>query len=156
LKALQNGYGVLLEASIFKSAYYEVLEKEPEYSTSKWRQGGAQLKKIKPAIEKSDGDELEDYIFYLGDFFKAKSVLSIPPIGEVIKRSGGNLLPDWGCPSDHFYILADLEYQWLKRKKSTRAAGERRRMAQREFSDRRDSPVMVRLLQEIVDAQDEK
>merc|ERR1711964_134123 len=32
----------------------------------------------------------------------------------------------------------------------------RRCMAQREFSDRRDSPVMVRLLQEIVDAQDEK
>merc|ERR1711964_220115 len=31
----------------------------------------------------------------------------------------------------------------------------RRRMAQREFSDRRDSPVMVRLLQEIIDAQDD-
>merc|ERR1711964_43273 len=30
----------------------------------------------------------------------------------------------------------------------------RRRMAQREFSSRRDSPVMVRLLQEIIDAQD--
>jgi len=30
----------------------------------------------------------------------------------------------------------------------------RRRMAQREFSDRRDSPVMVRLLEEIMDAQD--
>merc|ERR1711964_456567 len=32
-------------------------------------------------------------------------------------------------------------------------AARRRRMAQREFSDRRDSPVMVRLLQEIIDAQ---
>merc|ERR1711964_146907 len=31
----------------------------------------------------------------------------------------------------------------------------RRRMAQREFSSRRDSPVMVRLLQEIIDAQDD-
>jgi len=31
----------------------------------------------------------------------------------------------------------------------------RRRMAQREFSDRRDSPVMVRLLEEIVAAQDD-
>lgn len=31
----------------------------------------------------------------------------------------------------------------------------RRRMAQREFSARRDSPVMVRLLQKIVDAQDD-
>jgi len=31
----------------------------------------------------------------------------------------------------------------------------RRRMAQREFSNRRDSPVMVRLLQEIIDAQDD-
>jgi len=31
----------------------------------------------------------------------------------------------------------------------------RRRMAQRQFSDRRDSPVMVRLLQEIIDAQDD-
>jgi len=30
----------------------------------------------------------------------------------------------------------------------------RRRMAQREFSDRRDSPVMIRLLEEIMDAQD--
>merc|ERR1711964_73503 len=30
----------------------------------------------------------------------------------------------------------------------------RRRMAQREFSSRRDSPVMVKLLQEIIDAQD--
>jgi len=32
--------------------------------------------------------------------------------------------------------------------------GQRRRMAQREFSNRRDSPVMVRLLKEIVAAQD--
>jgi len=31
----------------------------------------------------------------------------------------------------------------------------RRRMAQREFSNRRDSPVMVRLLQKIIDAQDD-
>merc|ERR1711900_27415 len=31
----------------------------------------------------------------------------------------------------------------------------RRRMAQREFSNRRDSPVMVKLLQEIIDAQDD-
>jgi len=31
----------------------------------------------------------------------------------------------------------------------------RRRMAQREFSSRRDSPVMVKLLQEIIDAQDD-
>jgi len=31
----------------------------------------------------------------------------------------------------------------------------RRRMAQREFSSRRDSPVMVRLLQQIIDAQDD-
>merc|ERR1711964_836389 len=31
---------------------------------------------------------------------------------------------------------------------------ERRRMAQREFSSRRDSPVMVRLLEEIIAAQD--
>merc|ERR1711964_421535 len=31
----------------------------------------------------------------------------------------------------------------------------RRRMAQREFSNRRDSPVMTRLLQEIIDAQDD-
>jgi len=30
--------------------------------------------------------------------------------------------------------------------------GGRRRMAQREFSDKRDSPVMVRLLEEIVEA----
>merc|ERR1711964_159692 len=35
------------------------------------------------------------------------------------------------------------------------AAAGRRRMAQREFSDRCDSPVMVRLLQEIIDAQDD-
>merc|ERR1711964_184478 len=31
----------------------------------------------------------------------------------------------------------------------------RRRMAQREFSNRRDSPVMVRLLEQIIDAQDD-
>merc|ERR1712034_38713 len=55
LKALQSGYGELIKRSIFKSAYYEVLEKEPEYSTSKWRQGGAQMKKIKPASQKHDG-----------------------------------------------------------------------------------------------------
>merc|ERR1711964_853310 len=35
------------------------------------------------------------------------------------------------------------------------ACSMRRRMAQREFSDRRDSPVMVRLLEEIVAAQDD-
>merc|ERR1711964_125887 len=35
-----------------------------------------------------------------------------------------------------------------------RVVDRRRRMSQREFSDRRDSPVMVRLLQQIIDAQD--
>merc|ERR1711964_59228 len=40
----------------------------------------------------------------------------------------------------------------IKAFKSTRKT--RRRMAQREFSSRRDSPVMVRLLEEIIAAQD--
>jgi len=37
----------------------------------------------------------------------------------------------------------------------TNGRKERRRMAQREFSKRRDSPVMTRLLEEIIDAQDD-
>merc|ERR1711964_206806 len=40
-------------------------------------------------------------------------------------------------------------------KKKGKKNGEKRRMAQREFSSRRDSPVMVRLLEKIMDAQDD-
>jgi len=42
-------------------------------------------------------------------------------------------------------VLKIIDPNWPKR----------RRMAQREFSNRRDSPVMVRLLQQIIDAQDD-
>jgi len=49
----------------------------------------------------------------------------------------------WGGPQPDYRLMGDGNGTVV-----------RRRMAQREFSDRRDSPVMVRLLEEIVAAQD--
>jgi len=96
--------------SMFRSAYKEILGHEPEYTTCKWRQGGSQVDKITPTSNKEAGTETEDYIFYLKNSFKARSIMSIPEKTVLIKRSNGNLLPDWGQPSDHFYILSDLDY----------------------------------------------
>merc|ERR1711964_169209 len=52
--------------------------------------------------------------------------------------------------------LAQREFSDRDEEEAPKMIHAHRRMAQREFSARRDSPVMVRLLQEIVDAQDEK
>lgn len=67
-------------------------------------------------------------------------------------------MPGWRYPSDHFFIGADLAIPPAARRRLEQndpPRDGRRRMAQREFSSRRDSPVMTRLLEEIIDAQDD-
>jgi len=110
------------------------LTQEPEFTTSKWRKGGVQEDK------RGITNQTIDYIFYTSKDFECSRVLDMPK--ENIEPL---FMPGWKYPSDHFCIAADLTFN---------KPANRRRMAQREFSNRRDSPVMVRLLQEIIDAQE--
>jgi len=70
--------------------------------------------------------------------------------GVYVKWSGedrnGNKLETAGSPSQGFTKCSVIAYTHPPT---------RRRMAQREHSNRRDSPVMVRLLEQIIDAQDD-
>jgi len=123
------------------------MTQEPDFTTYKMRNMGTQTHKL--GITK----ETIDFIFSTRKDVKCTKILSIPD-GNTI---GDLKMPNWHYPSDHFAIGADLIL-------TTRAGRRRiaqhdstkpvRRMAQREFSSRRDSPVMVRLLEEIVEAQD--
>jgi len=125
------------------------LTQEPEFTTSKWRKGGVQEKK------RGITNQTIDYIFYTSKDFECTRVLNMPT-----KKIEPLFMPGWKYPSDHFCIVADLIPEQQTRPRgnavSVRPAAlggkRRRRMAQREFSSRRDSPVMVRLLQEIVAA----
>merc|ERR1711964_278107 len=88
-----------------------------------------------------------DYIFYTSKDFECARVLDMPkePIEPLF-------MPGWRYPSDHGMICADLMFSPDVLRNAPRHG--RRNMAQREYSNRRDSPVMTRLLQEIIDAQD--
>jgi len=111
----------------------KLLTQEPKFTTDKWRKGGTQKDK------RGKTKQTIDYIFYTEEF-ECSRVLNITK--EKIEPVH---MPGWKYPSDHFCIAADLTFSRQRR----------RRMAQREFSSRRDSPVMVRLLQQIIDAQDD-
>merc|ERR1711964_105881 len=110
-----------------------MLTKEPEFTTTKWRKGGEQVNK------RGITNQTIDYIFYTEEI-ECNAVLDMPREIEPF------CMPGWKYPSDHFCVAADLTF------KQTETP--RRRMAQRERSNRRDSPVMTRLLQEIIDAKD--
>merc|ERR1711964_141030 len=112
--------------------YEQMVNAEPEYTTDKWRKGGTQVDK------RGKTAQTIDYIFYTPKDFEISRVLGMPPKKDLEEFR----MPGWRYPSDHFYVSADLVFR------------SRRRMAQRERSNRRDSPVMRRLLQEIIDAQD--
>jgi len=116
------------------ATYSEMVRAEPAYTTDKWRKGGTQKDK------RGKTKQTIDYIFYTEEF-ECSRVLNITK--EKIEPVH---MPGWKYPSDHFCIAADLTF--------STAPTKTRRMAQREFSSRRDSPAMVRLLQQIVDAQD--
>ena len=73
------------------SAYKDVLNKEAEYTTWKFRDDGEHIQTL-------------DYIFYSPDQMKVDSVLQMPT-GEQI---GENRLPSFNYASDHFSLLADL------------------------------------------------
>jgi len=107
------------------------LTQEPEFTTSKNRTAGAQKDKIKVTTQTID------YIFYTKEFVCSRI------LGMTKDKIEALYMPGWRYPSDHFCIAADM------------ILPKRRRMAQRERSNCRDSPVMVRLLQEICDAQNE-
>merc|ERR1711964_339564 len=110
------------------------LTQEPEFTTSKWRKGGQQVDK------QGITNQTIDYIFYTEEI-ECAQILALPK--EKIEAC---YMPGWKYPSDHFCIAADLVFMPQEQT--------RRRMAQREHSNRRDSPAMTRLLKEIIDAQD--
>merc|ERR1711964_158923 len=98
---------------------------EPLFTTSKWRKGGVQVDK------RGITNQTIDYIFYTSEDFKCARVLDITK--EEIEPL---LMPGWKYPSDHFMICADLMFA------PNAPQRQRRKMAQREHSNRRDSPVM--------------
>ena len=77
--------------SSLSSAYKDVLNREVEYTTWKFRDDGEHIQTL-------------DYIFYSPDQMKVDSVLQMPT-GEQI---GENRLPSFNYASDHFSLLADL------------------------------------------------
>lgn len=73
------------------SAYKDVLEHEPNYTTWKFREDGEHIQTL-------------DYIFYTPDQLCVEAVLDMPT-GEQI---GENRLPNLAFASDHFSLVADL------------------------------------------------
>ena len=85
---------VLIFSFFFSSlsyAYKDVLNREVEYTTWKFRDDGEHIQTL-------------DYIFYSPDQMKVDSVLQMPT-GEQISE---NRLPSFNYASDHFSLLADL------------------------------------------------
>jgi len=70
-----------------------------------------------------------------------------------IQTQSKNVLVAWDAYNGKTKISAFEA--WIPSTCEVMVEQRRRRMAQREFSDRRDSPVMVKLLQDIIDAQDD-
>ena len=73
------------------SAYNEILNKEPDYTTWKYREDGEHIQTL-------------DYIFYSPEQFRVDAVLEMPT-GEQI---GENRLPSLSYASDHFSLVTDL------------------------------------------------
>jgi len=80
------------------SAYNEILNKEPEYTTWKYREDGEHIQTL-------------DYIFYSPDQIRVDAVLEMPT-GEQI---GENRLPSLSYASDHFSLVTDLRLMAGKR-----------------------------------------
>jgi len=97
----------LLQLTVFalffslSSAYKDVLNKEVNYTTWKYREDGEHIQTL-------------DYIFYSPDCMRVDSVLEMPT-GEQI---GENRLPNFNYASDHFSLLADLRLIIWRRKKT--------------------------------------
>merc|ERR1711964_711470 len=149
------------------------LTQEPEFTTSKWRKGGVQEDK------RGIINQTIDYIFYTKEF-ECTRVLDLPKEDiEDLLMPGWKYPSDHfmicadltlsnapvqnDSPRGEGALRAPIIYAPPVRPGDNRATripvskphwagnSRRRRMAQREFSSRRDSPVMVRLLQEIID-----
>ena len=80
------------------SAYNEILNKEPDYTTWKYREDGEHIQTL-------------DYIFYSPDQIRVDAVLEMPT-GEQI---GENRLPSLSYASDHFSLVTDLRLMAGKR-----------------------------------------
>jgi len=120
-----------------KPTYDKMRKAEPKFTTSKHRKGGVQEDK------RGKTTQTIDYVYYTSNGLDCTRVLKMPE-----EKIEALYMPGWKYPSDHFMICADLVLTGKQSKL-------RRRMAQREYSNCRDSPVMTRLLKEIIDAQDE-
>ena len=73
------------------SAYKDVLNKEVDYTTWKFREDGEHIQTL-------------DYIFYSPDCMRVDSILEMPTGDQI----GENRLPNFNYASDHFSLLADL------------------------------------------------
>jgi len=86
-----------------------------------------------------------------------KTVRAVGEVGKVTDFRGTTnrrVNVEWTGQDREGNQLTTGSKGWTKCRISAHAPPLRRRMAQREFSSRRDSPVMTRLLQEIIAAQD--
>lgn len=75
-----------------------------EYSTYKWRKGGAQKKKLGVTKQKID------YILFSKDAIECVGKLSLPT-AKVVEKECPLLLPGWKYPSDHLMLGADLLFK---------------------------------------------
>ena len=82
---------LFLQFSRLASAYNEILNNEPDYTTWKFREDGEHIQTL-------------DYIFYSPDQIRVDAVLEMPT-GEQI---GENRLPSLSYASDHFSLVTDL------------------------------------------------
>ena len=82
---------IFLQFSRLASAYNEILNNEPDYTTWKFREDGEHIQTL-------------DYIFYSPDQIRVDAVLEMPT-GEQI---GENRLPSLSYASDHFSLVTDL------------------------------------------------
>merc|ERR1711964_442224 len=82
--------------------------------------------------------KLEEFLIHIRDTCTKLDKLSLECKGLCLKGKG----------LKHFKIRSGIEKVLAEIKKIEQMQPKRRRMAQREFSNRRDSPVMVRLLEE--------
>jgi len=131
MKKIQNK-NYKLEAAILMD---KKLTQEPEFTTAKWRKGGAQEDK------RGITNQAIDYIFYTSEPRGEDNVAleCSRVLGMTKEKIEAIYMPGWKYPSDHFMICADITF------------------TEPEFSNRRTSshgPAFGRFVQEL-NAQDE-
>jgi len=88
------------EAPNMPSSYNTANGEELDFTTCKWRKGGAQKDKL--GVKK----QTIDFIFYSEGDWQVRRTLDVPPAEKLEHLK----MPGWKYPSDHFLISADIEY----------------------------------------------